>query len=143
VISVKAYKCGWCSRCFINPGNARSHEASCEKNPERRHCITCTHGVIGVIGTVPFPERYAFDANIDIKGPVCDLHNKPISDKPYFIDCEVDEYDVGGFEGCAQSHVVQECPGTCQGYEYKGYAGWRARKRARGDHDGQASVQAG
>lgn len=124
MISVQAYKCGWCGRCFLNPGNARSHEASCRNNPERRNCITCTHGVWGVVGMMEPPFEGA--AAVERHGPCCDEYHKPISEKPYFIDCEEDEYDLGF------GNNVVKCPGTCQGYEYKGYAGWHGRKRKAG-----------
>lgn len=125
---VKAWKCNWCNRTSLNPANGRAHETSCKNNPARRHCITCTHGVTVRDMDVAKPltvqsympgadnEPYVYD------GPWCDLHKAPMSEKPYFFDCEEDEYDV--FNGSYYEHVVRQCPGTCQGYEYKGCAKW-------------------
>lgn len=40
----KAWKCKFCSRCFVNKGVATNHESACKKNPARQHCATCVHG---------------------------------------------------------------------------------------------------
>jgi hypothetical protein len=50
-------------------------------------------------------------------GPFCDYHEKPIHEKPYFIDCET--YTNYGFEDDPHNE-----PGTCSYYEYKGKAEW-------------------
>lgn len=117
----KAWKCNYCSRCYARKGTATVHENACKKNPERHHCATCVHGVLAqnVIITEPLtvesympghePEKHAYG------GPICAYHMVPINEKPYFIECDTDEF-FGQDE-----HPV---PGTCWNYEYKGSFGW-------------------
>ena len=53
----------------------------------------------------------------DIKtwAPYCNHHQKPIHEKPYFIDCEQ-------YQDCYCADIP--VPGTCEHYEYKGKAEW-------------------
>lgn len=110
---VKAFKCDWCSRCYIRLCDINRHESACKNNPARRHCKTCVHGVLAIIGWKLDDDREPVIENI---GPYCDFHDKPIHEKPYFIDCE--ERGSGYFEN------IYPVPGTCEHYEYKGKAEW-------------------
>ena len=111
---VKAYKCDWCTRCYRRICDTNRHEKACNNNPARRHCKTCVHGVIAIIGWRP---DYNGNPVIEDTGPFCDYHEKPIHEKPYFIDCET--YTNYGFED--EPHCAS---GTCLHYEYKGSAEW-------------------
>jgi len=97
---VNAFRCDWCTRCFGRKCDVNRHEEACNKNPARRHCKTCVHGVM----------NFVF-------GPYCNYHKTEMQYKPYFIDCETrTNY---GFED-----NPREMPGTCLYYEYKGKAEW-------------------
>ena len=104
-IEIKGYKCDYCHRCFGRKVNAVQHENSCKNSPSSRHCRTCVHGVWAVIGGHEYEEWGAF----------CDYHNKPIHEKPYYIECETqDNYGEREYP----------IPGTCHHYEYKGKPEW-------------------
>ncbi len=112
----KAWKCSFCSRCFMKKGTAVSHEAACKRNPERRHCATCVYGVMigdyhDLIG-----ETVALDLErIPYIGPWCAYHKQPMSEKPYYIECDTDDNPY---------YEEQPIPGTCWNYKYKGRFGW-------------------
>lgn len=118
MIEVKAYKCDYCHRCFGRPVNAVQHEKCCKNNPVKRSCITCVHGVLGII-------RYTDDIGYingmirchntkPVFAPYCDKFDKSISDKPYLIDCET----------TGDPFPERPIPFTCFEYEYKGKAEW-------------------
>ena len=109
---ITAFKCDWCSRCFGRLCDVNRHEPACKNNPARRHCKTCVHGVLAIIGWRP-----DFDGNpvIEEIGPYCDHHDKPIHEKPYYIECEEQQ------DGWSPDRPL---PGTCYYYEYKGKAEW-------------------
>jgi len=112
---VTAYKCGFCYRCFGRPVDAANHESYCRKNPIRKHCQTCVHGIYKIIDWMGYPV-----ADKPIFEQWCNYFNKPISDKPYFEACDTeDRYGQG------EEHPV---PGSCWYYEYKGCAGFEKMK---------------
>jgi len=78
---VEAWKCDYCSRVSRTKTGMMRHEAACKNNPEKRFCVTCIHGCIGVVGQEPF--LYDRDFSVDVHAPFCDYHNKPIFEKPY------------------------------------------------------------
>ena len=100
---LEAYQCDFCRRCFSRQHWAQRHENACNNNPARRNCKTCAHNVLSQSGI-----------------PSCRIHNLPIYDKPYEIDCT---RDVSRYDGL--DHPV---PGSCVHYEYKGKAEWALEK---------------
>jgi hypothetical protein len=70
------------------------------------------HGVLAITGWRSDIDGYP---TIEEYGPLCDHHDKPIHEKPYFIDCEVEQ------DGWGRDRTI---PGTCEHYEYKGKAEW-------------------
>lgn len=128
----KAWKCKFCSRCFVNKGVAINHEAACKKNPERRHCATCVHGImlkdarklkesLTVESYIPGYEERAET----YCGPWCAFHEQPMSKSPYFIECETDDNPY---------YEERPMPGTCFNYEYKGHFGWTPEDEYGGKH---------
>lgn len=117
-IEVKAYKCNWCHRCFGRKSSAVIHENACKNNPAKRQCITCVHGVINV-GKSEFSSWRFFTG-----APYCDVHNKPIHEKPYYIRCDTEESFVLE-SGQRETYPV---PGTCHHYKYKGNSEWTHRE---------------
>ena len=102
---IEAYQCDFCGRCFSRRNWAQRHENACNNNPARRHCKTCIHS--------------ALSAEI----PVCRIHNIPVYDKPYEIDCKREVSRLNGYDERA-------VPGTCIHYEYKGSAEWTREERS-------------
>jgi hypothetical protein len=132
---VKAWKCDFCPRCFTRKANAERHLSRCRMNPEMRNCKTCVYGCKDVVSMKPCP--WDRDEPMDEYGACCSYHGKPISEKPYYIDCET--IDVGGWAAdvtaglrgsgidCTNPYprdYERPVPGTCEHYKYKGYAGW-------------------
>jgi hypothetical protein len=109
---VEAWKCDWCHRCFGRLCDANRHEKACNINPLRRNCKTCVHGILAIVG---WDSDYQGDPVIERYGAYCGYHNKPMSEKPYYIDCE---------EGQDEYYGDSKMPGTCDHYEYKGKAEW-------------------
>ena len=103
---VRAYKCDFCSRCFVRKCNAAQHEPNCKNNPVMRTCKTCVHGSWRIIEGIGEMERF---------GAYCDYHDTPVFEKPYFIECDVAQQDYG---------TEMKVPFSCQGYEYKGKSEW-------------------
>jgi hypothetical protein len=122
---VEAWQCDFCNKTSAFKAALANHERACKNNPERRHCITCIHGVEIPMAEVFKPltiQSYMpdFDNTPDVyAGPWCDFHKMPIREKPYFVDC--DWHDVPHDEGWPE-------PWTCEHYEYKGHAGWDRRE---------------
>lgn len=119
---VDAWKCAFCSRCYMKKCTAVIHENACKKNPDRHHCATCVHGIMvdyHVVVESQYPEEHGYG------GPMCAYHEKPIRDMPYFQECDTtggpyeDEYPM---------------PGTCWNYEYKGRFGWTPEDEYAKDH---------
>lgn len=116
---VDAFKCDFCGRLLKTPHTATQHEAACNKNPARRHCITCIHGITACIRTDgDWTDPYG--PGTEIHGPYCAYHEKPISEKPYFIECDT----RGGFDTGVGWMPETPIPFTCFAYETKGYAKW-------------------
>jgi len=70
------------------------------------------HGIWAGIG---WTRDLDGDPTQEVYGPLCDHHDKPIHEKPYFIDCE----------RCGDCYYEDApAPGTCEHYEYKGKAEW-------------------
>ena len=111
---VEAYKCDWCSRCFGRKCDVNRHEEACNNNPVRQHCKTCVNGLWTVISQTE--DAFDRDYPVDLYGPFCGYHNKPIFEKPYYIECDTHNYGGWGPE--------RPVPGTCLAYKYKGKAGW-------------------
>lgn len=118
---VSAFKCDHCHRCFGRINNARIHEDACKNNPERRQCITCIHGTIDTIHAESNHTGFDSLSYTYHSAPYCAHHGKPITEKPYFIECDSD--DGGGW------YEERPLPSTCHHYEYKGKPGWTKRER--------------
>lgn len=117
---VEAYKCSFCGRLLKTEYWAKVHEATCRNNPEKRHCITCKHGVFECI----LPDLYG---NGTVKyGPYCAYFDKPISEEPYFLDCDI----MGGVDTGFGPLPENPMPYSCMHYENKGKAEWT---RVKGD----------
>ena len=113
---VEAYKCDWCGRMFGRACNASQHECRCKNNPAKRHCITCKHSFYKepeLEGDF-FAQGYGEEPH----GAWCRERNMSIKDKPYLVECDVDNH--GGY---TKDYPV---PWTCMNYEYQGFAGWEA-----------------
>ena len=116
---VEAFKCDYCGRLLKFPRTAAVHEASCKNNPSTRHCITCIHGISASYATVPsWADPYG--PGTEISGPYCGYFDKPIADKPYFIECETSGGIDTGFGWITEEPV----PFTCLWYKSKGKAEW-------------------
>lgn len=98
---VKAWKCDYCGKAAINRGAISQHEDACANNPRRRHCRTCRHGGFKQVGTGIDEHRELWCFEMD----------KPMSEKPYFEDC--DHY------GSPWGDTEQPIPFTCACYERK------------------------
>ena len=113
----KAWKCNWCNKASINHGAIIKHENSCKKNPNRRHCGTCIYLCMEI-------DHFDTDSNgdpiIERYAPWCTKHNKPISEKPWLINCEKEEVDE--YFGYINEMPL---PWTCSEYKYKGYYGFK------------------
>jgi len=120
---INGWKCSWCSRCFGRRCDVNRHEDACNNNPMRRHCRTCIHGVIGLISSVKDESGFGYD---DL-GPYCDYHKKPMNERPYYVECDMNDTDYG---------PEFPIPGTCLAYEYKGCAGW-----SKGEKEGLNGLQ--
>ena len=116
---VEAYRCDYCGRLLKTPHTAATHEAACNYNPAKRHCITCKHGIKAVCEIVPGIDGIP-GSNVDVYGPYCGYHKKPISEKPYFIECD----SKGGFDTGVGWYPEAPVPFSCFCYENKGKAEW-------------------
>ncbi len=57
---VRAYKCEYCDKVYINKPSAASHEKKCFWNPEKRACATCLN---------PYDRRCVeTDSDLTVKG---------------------------------------------------------------------------
>lgn len=117
---VEAWKCDFCERVYTRSVSTANHQRACRCNPARRNCITCKHSRLEMI------LREYSPLNIEpteVWAPWCSQHEKQISEKPYFDECELIQND----------HTEDEpIPGTCFYYEYKGCAGWGKPKPEKG-----------
>lgn len=116
---VEAFKCDYCGRLLKTPHTATWHEAACNKNPARRHCSTCIHGILACTEyKADWTDPYS--PGMEEKGPYCGYHDKPMTDKPYFIDC-----DVGGGIDTGLGWLPEKpIPFSCWHYQSKGKAEW-------------------
>ena len=113
--TISAYQCDFCNRTFYRKVDVLNHERACKYNPARRSCNTCK-----------FYERKEYtrietgyfvgeeDHEITVEGYVCTKHNKPIHEKPYFLECEYET--TFAFEG---DYISSPIPGTCLWWEAK------------------------
>lgn len=126
-VKVEAYQCEYCGKLCKRQHSAKAHEASCRCNPAARHCITCIHGILA---TTRFKPDWSdpFGPGNEECGPYCGYHDKPISEKPYFIDCD----NGGGFCTGLGYHPEFPQPYTCLHYESKGKAGWTPEEQYEG-----------
>lgn len=97
---VKAYQCGFCRKCFLRTVDAINHERACAMNPQRRACKACMH----------FGYKTDKLDGYDINSAYCLKLDIPMSDQPYYAECDV-AYHPNGEE--------YPIPGTCEHYEYK------------------------
>ena len=121
---VKAWKCGFCRKCYARPQSTATHERSCRNNPARKHCKTCVNSYMRRVSSetidgeksVPWTGGMAWPTiTIHNDVPWCKIRNKAIHEKPYYDECEMQGGDYG------PDYPV---PGTCDYYAYKGFAGW-------------------
>lgn len=117
---VNAWQCDFCHRCFSRKVNAMAHESSCKLNPARRSCYTCKHmdphGIVGHIDCEDpmfgdLTPAWATPESLELRGKFCDHFKTPLADKPYFIDCEMTNYEY--------DDQAQPIPGTCCWWEAK------------------------
>lgn len=131
---VEAWKCDFCPKCYTNRRSTATHQRVCRNNPTRHNCVTCAHSRMEyVVKNYPSPNDYYQPA--EIYEPWCDYHEKPIGEKPYFIDCDEDQIcsgDEAYYRDLDPDEVFRCKPGTCHHYEYKGYAGWGKPKPENG-----------
>lgn len=116
---VEAFKCDYCGKLLKRPHTAKAHEASCYRNPATRHCITCIHGVYACIG-IAADWTNPYGPGTEVYGAYCGHHKKPISEKPYFIDCDM----CGGIDTGFGVIPEEPVPYTCFLYKSKGKAEW-------------------
>ena len=97
---ITAYQCDFCRRVSRTIAGIKIHEEKCNLNPKKRHCFTC--------------DQY------DHKHAICKQFNLTMDQKPYFIECEIqdlskvlNEYDV--------CESLEPVPYTC--YFYKTHEG--------------------
>ena len=67
---VDAWKCAFCSRCYMKKCTAVIHENACKKNPDRHHCATCVHGIMvdyHVVVESQYPEEHGYGVSLPRK----------------------------------------------------------------------------
>ena len=116
---INAFQCDFCRKVSRTRAGIATHEASCKWNPALRSCHTCNHCDLNAEITV---EVAAEDADFfDVvfgetqrtyKTMVCKHFNKPVSEKPYFDDC--DHYNV---PASYEEDMDRPIPGTCMWWE--------------------------
>lgn len=84
-IQVKAWKCDFCGKASVNHSAINQHEAACSNNPKRRHCKTCRHGGWKRVGEGVDEHRELWCFKLD----------KPMSEKPYLDECDVNYHPWG------------------------------------------------
>lgn len=103
---VLAWKCNYCNKVTISAGSTAAHEAHCKHNPKRKYCITCEKCYYKHVVEEPdSPTPYAHDVMW------CRQYDKPIYEKPYYDDCQMQEEDYG--------EEPYPIPCTCRGYEQR------------------------
>jgi hypothetical protein len=115
---VEAWKCDYCSRCFVKKACAKIHERACQNSPLKKSCKTCKW--------MGKRERNQLIGGEDIQYTVlcCLFHNKDFEDKPYFEFCEEEPKSHYSDYGPEPDEYDGCIPFTCKAYEYKGYAAW-------------------
>lgn len=103
---VLAWKCDYCNKVTVSAGSTAAHEAFCKKNPKNRYCATCSKCYSKTVadnsdGEFPFKQEIVW----------CKQFDKPIHEKPYYDDCQMQEEDYG-----SESYPI---PCTCRKYEQK------------------------
>ena len=113
----KAYQCNFCRKVSRTRAGAERHENACKWNPARRSCHTCKHCEMKAnIPVAVSDEEKAFYEEVGavvedyatIRGMYCKHFNKPVSEKPYFEECDI--YDDTYTD-------ERPMPGTCWHYE--------------------------
>lgn len=105
------YQCDFCNKIYARKVNAEQHEAACKYNPARRSCYTCKHCVKKDHTII---EKKALDDEAyeyTLKVNVCQHFDKAIFEKPYQLECDVDDRDGYG--------PVVPIPGSCFHWEPK------------------------
>jgi len=99
---VEAFKCDYCHRCFGRAVDAINHERACQRNPARRACKTCEWSAFKVIAVSDCGDgRTCEHEELWCNHPKV---NKPMSDKPYYQDCDFNEL----------YRNLVPVPGTCE-----------------------------
>ena len=115
---ITAWKCDFCHRCFVRKVDVINHEYACKYNPTRRMCFTCKHFDLKgeFIRTLSEKEleiqkEFWGDESTTRKfvAMKCNHFDMPISEKPYFIECDFSGYDWENIP----------TPGTCFWWEPK------------------------
>lgn len=120
---IEAFKCDFCGKLLKYKHTAKIHEASCNHNPEKRHCITCIHGIKAIDGYVVIDQ--ADNTGVEVYGCYCGYHDKPIKKQPFFIECDTS----GGFD-CGFGVLPESpIPFSCWHYESKGKAEWTPQEQ--------------
>ena len=116
-----AWKCEFCNKYSGNAGAMKKHEQNCKKNPAKKHCRGCVHGISAILG---WHNDLDNNPTVPDYGPFCAKHDKPIHEKPYMIDCEIH----GG--GYFENYPV---PWTCEHYKFKGSMEWTPEQEYEAD----------
>lgn len=131
-IKVEAFKCSYCNKLCHFYWTALRHEASCRNNPAARHCITCVHGISACCGT-DSDWSDPFGPGTERNSPYCGHHDKPISEKPYLIECDT----CGGFDTGPYWYPESPIPYTCHHYENKGKVEWTPEDQYNGGQENE------
>lgn len=100
---VEAWKCDYCNKVTISAGSTAAHEAYCKKNPNNRYCQTCEKCYYEHV----VEENWGHDVMW------CKQYNKPIHEKPYFEECDMQDEYYG-----RESYPI---PCTCHEYERRSF----------------------
>lgn len=117
---ITAFQCNYCRKVSRTKAGILNHEASCKWNPARRSCHTCKHCNLNAeISSEMPPDEIAFfealgatQTHYTYKTMLCKHFNKPVSEKPYFDDC--DHYNV---PESYEEDMDRPMPGTCMWWE--------------------------
>lgn len=114
--TINGYQCDFCNRTFYRKVDALNHEWACKYNPARRSCYTCKHYERKEYTRIE-PGYFEGEGEHEVtaEGLICTHHNKPIHDKPYYIDCETGE-EICDIYGNVKGKPI---PGSCLWWEEK------------------------
>lgn len=114
-----AFECNFCRRVSRTKAGAERHECACKYNPARRACHTCNHfDPKAEIEVKITDEEMSLKLGMDFVDVLdtstyhtmfCKHFGKPISEKPYFEECEY----------YAFPYEETPIPGTCFYWEPK------------------------